>query len=226
MHGTVSDIDIIHISNIDVNQIIDQIIDIVYEAAGNKYLAAFDGDEARTRDMFARLIKAGLFGLDDTYLALDNTSGSIVGVLIMESPKKPPFLKSLKFSLRLISELGFSKVSKFSAATAIIDKENKRFPSSRNESRVVLIATKKELRGRGIGKAMLQHIFAELKKRCGCLQGACICKVNLVCATNGQARKLYERLGFKIMLEVKTEALGKVCGSEYNSLLHMSKELA
>jgi ribosomal protein S18 acetylase RimI-like enzyme len=225
MYGDGGDIDIVHISNIDANQVMDQIIEIVYEAAGNKYLAAFDGDEARTKEVFARLIQAGLFGLDDTYLALDKDSGSILAVLIMDSPRKPPLLTSLKFSLKLISELGFSKISKLSAATAIINKENKRFPSDENESRITLIATKKEFRGKGIGKAMLEHLFAILKAKREYSQSACICKVNLICTANGQPRRLYERLGFKTILEVEAKAMGEVCGSEYNSLVHMSKEL-
>lgn len=101
---------------------------------------------------------------------------------------------------------------------------NKKMNAPNVVAEIYLVSTREDIRGKGVGTLLLNHVLEYLHSKCRCVaKDTCTCKIKLLVFAKNPALKLYERLSFKQVKCVATPEMEKAFGEEYDALIWMEK---
>lgn len=130
-------------------------------------------------------------------------------IFIPEGVQKPPFSiihepVLLKYTMDWMKQTDMGFIAEISGQkvgaiwTRLFDHHNKGYGYVRDDTPELSMAVKDAYRNQGIGKALLDHVFAELKKQ-GYKQ------VSLSVDQRNRAVNIYKRVGFTVVKEQNTD---------------------
>lgn len=200
-----------------------QFREVVVQGLQGKFAKTLQEDQAGMLKVVDTWIRYGFLPMDETFSAVDETSGEVLGILLLNNFKNPSTGESLACLLRVIKSIGVRRAMKIAFQFLELDRSNKELPREDLAAEIYLVATKTKERGKGIGTLLMEEVMASLSAR---LPGKERNKVKLLVFAKNPALRLYERLGFCQIRSVPTPGLAKAFGGDYDVLVSMEKTLA
>lgn len=171
-------------------------------------------------------IKYGFLPMDETFCAVDEASGKVLAILLLNNFKKPNALSSLLCLLNVAAIIGLRRTLKIAFHFLAIDNFNKEIPSNDVVAEIYLVSTREDQRGSGIGTLLMNGVIETLRESRKSAPGTGgLHKVKLLVFAKNPARRLYERLAFEQVGIYDTPKIEKAFGEAYDALICMERPL-
>jgi ribosomal protein S18 acetylase RimI-like enzyme len=198
----------------------------IMEGLKGKYAKVLD-DDKKMLAINEIWIKHGCLPMDETFCAIDNDSGEVLAILLLNNFKEPSPLAMLLSTVKSFRVAGIRKILKIVFAFISLGLSNHHMASDDVVAEIFLVSTREAHRGKGAGSELIKHALEYVKERkCRCGHGEnCTCKVMLLVFNKNPAKRLYERLGFRAVKSLPTPKLKKAFGDDYDVLVKMERPL-
>lgn len=199
----------------------------ITEGIKGKYAKVLD-DDKKMLAINGIWIKHGCFPMDETFCAIDDESGEVFAILLLNNFKEPSPLAMLLSMFESFRVAGIRKILKIVFAFISLGLLNHHMASDDVAAEIFLVSTREAHRGHGAGSELMKYALEYVKERkCKCGHGEdCTCKVMLLVFNKNPAKRLYERLGFRAVKSLPTPKLKKAFGDEYDELVKMEMPLS
>ncbi len=198
-----------------------QFMNIFYDVYEVKFRNKISEDQNYIKKILHLAIELNMIPLKDRICAVDK-KGELIGFILISRFKSMDMGNFLKFALKLFT---FTRpVKAMSIIMVLLEFRRMNIRGKKTcIAGIPLIAVKKELRGKGIGTALIdagvahvKEIFPNENKKN---------RISLIVYKDNPAVRLYQRLGFEITEIFNTMEISKIIGHRFNTHLLMSKTL-
>ncbi len=203
-----------------------EIAEIITDAFFDKFRVIINDDDAifASRIMY-QMIKLELLSLKNSIIAINKKNKQILGVLILNFFKKKKILSSYKelinyiiFIIWLIKTIGFIKTNNFIKVFSEMEKYSVK-NKSKKDIEIYILAVKQELRGKKIGKMLLEECLEFVRHKTN------FDNIILFVFDSNPAYYLYKKMGFEIMNRFLTKNFHDIIGEQYKTFLLMNYKI-
>lgn len=199
---------------------------VVVEGVKGKFLKVFKSDFDKISKIVNLTLDLKLLPQDETFCIVENETGKVVTILLLNNFKDPSLLTLLKYALKLISIAGIRKAVKVISAFMTMDNYNKKIEDKNYVAEIYLLATAEDARCKGYGTVMMNHVLEYIRLKYNPDSSIRYPgKSKLLAFEKSSAIRIYERLGFKRAERVVFGNLIEIMGDEYDALIRMERPI-
>lgn len=202
-----------------------QFNNVVMEGIKGKFSKILENDTKSILAIIHLWIQYGFLPMDETFCVLDNQTGEVLSILLLNNFKKPTLRDTFKCIFEISRVIGIAKTLKMAFEFNAIDNLNKEVLQKDIIAEIYLVSTREDQRGKGIGTIIINHALAFLNSKCKCGRSDCVCKAKLLVFAQNPALKLYERMGFYQTSCTRTPKIARAFGESYDAMVRMEKQL-
>jgi len=195
---------------------------VIMEGLRGKFAKTLPGDAESILKIIDIWIKYDFLPVDETFCAVDEGSGDVLAILLLNNFKKPNAKQSIDCLRDVVKAIGFKRAMKIAFNFLELDNLNKEENAGRIAAEIYLVSTRADLRGKGIGTAIMNAAIEAIRADRQNKPGDAI---KLLVFEKNPALHLYERLGFARINSVPTPKMAKAFGGDYDVLIRMEKPL-
>jgi len=185
---------------------------IIVQGLRGKFTPTLREDTAAMLRVVDIWIRYGFLPMSETYSAVDPLSGDVLAILLLNDFKKPGALDSGRCLAAVMRAIGPRRALRIAFHFLRIDNLNKQTQAAGAQAEIYLVATREDVRGKGVGTALMRRVLDDLT-------GA----ATLLVFEKNPARRLYERLGFTQTARLPTPEMTRAFGDEYDVLVRMER---
>jgi ribosomal protein S18 acetylase RimI-like enzyme len=195
---------------------------VIMEGLRGKFAKTLPDDTESILKIIDIWIQYDFLPVDETFCAVDETSGDVLAILLLNNFKKPNLMQSDSCLHSVVKAIGIKKAMKLAFSFFKLDKLNKEKKTDRIAGEIYLVSTRTDQRGKGIGTVIMNAAIETIRIK---HQSKPDDVIKLLVFEKNPALHLYERLGFVRINSIPTPKMAKAFGSDYDVLIRMEKPL-